>query len=271
LLAAENATRWLNQWQPQLAPNILSQPASLAVAGGQPAAFFVAATGIPDAAYQWLKNGNIIPGATGATFTIPAAYAGDAASYSVVVSNVAGVVTSGSAVLTVGNTAPSLDPISDQTINPGETLSLTATASDPDSPPQSLTFTLSTAPANASIGSGSGLLTWRPSVTQANTTNVVTVVVTDNGAGNLNASQSFQVIVNPLSVSTLGSAARAPGQFSFSVGSGTLGPDYIVLASTDLVNWQPIFTNGSAATPFTFTDTNVSGFPKRFYRIQLAP
>jgi hypothetical protein len=100
--------------------------------------------------------------AENATLTIPAAYAGDAASYSVVVSNVAGVVTSGSAVLTVGNTAPSLDPISDQTINPGETLSLTATASDPDSPPQSLTFTLSTAPANASIGSSSGLFTWRP-------------------------------------------------------------------------------------------------------------
>src|SRR6185312_5784234 len=43
LLAAENATVWLNGWVPQLAPNILSNPASQTVAGGGTATFTVVA------------------------------------------------------------------------------------------------------------------------------------------------------------------------------------------------------------------------------------
>ena len=61
---------------------------------------------------------------------------------------------------------------------------------------------------NAAIDAGSGVFTWRPLVTQANTTNPFAVVVTDNGTPNLSATQSFNVTVNPL---TLPGLASSPG------------------------------------------------------------
>ncbi len=271
LTNAETATLWLYGWQPQLAPNILTQPVPLSVSGGQPASFSVVATGIPNATYQWLKNGNIITNETGSTLTIANAYAGDAASYSVVVSNGAGTVTSSSASLTVGNTAPTLAPIADQVINAGQTLTITNVASDPDVPTQTLGFSLLAAPANAAIETNSGVFTWRPLVSDAGTVNPVTVQVSDNGTPVLSASQSFNVTVNPLIIPTVDTASYSGGQFSFNVSSGTAGPDYIVLFSTDLTNWMPIFTNASATPPFTFTDTNAAASTMRFYRIQLGP
>ena len=271
LTNAETAILWLYGWQPQLAPNILTQPGSLSVAGGAPASFMVVATGIPNANYQWYRDGNLLTNETSSTLSIGAAYAGDAGSYSVLVSNGAGTVTSSNAILTVGNTAPTLNPISDATINAGQTLSFTAGASDPDVPPQTLAFSLLAAPAGASIDTNSGIFTWRPLVSQAGTANPVTVQVSDDGSPVLSASQSFTVTVNPLMVPSLGTATYTNGQFSFQVGAGTAGPDYIVYFSPDLTNWMPISTNFSAVTPFTFTDTNAVSSTNGFYRVLLGP
>ncbi|HXI82944.1 MAG TPA: pectinesterase family protein [Verrucomicrobiae bacterium] len=107
LACALSPTCWLSGWVPQLAPNILTNPVSVTVTAGVNATFTVAATGIPDPNYQWLKNGATITGATGPTFVIPSALAGDAGGYSVIVSNIAGSITSGSATLTVVGTGPS--------------------------------------------------------------------------------------------------------------------------------------------------------------------
>src|SRR5207249_5319097 len=85
-VCAESATCWLYGWAPQLAPNILSGPTNLTVTPGQSAAFSVSATGVPDPAYQWLKAGTNLAGQTGTTLSIPVADAGDAGSYSVIVS-----------------------------------------------------------------------------------------------------------------------------------------------------------------------------------------
>lgn len=103
LVAASSATNWLNGWQPQLAPNILTQPANVTVVAGQTATFTVAATGIPDASYQWLHDGTnaVYATANSATLVIPDAQAADAGLLSVVVTNAAGSVTSSSAILTV--------------------------------------------------------------------------------------------------------------------------------------------------------------------------
>src|SRR5262249_37842468 len=202
-------------------------------------------SGVEAPSYQWLKNGTNLNGQTAATFSIATAYAGDAATYSVVVSNTSGFVLSSNATLAAGNTAPTLNPISDQTINAGAVLNIASVANDPDVPPQTLTFSLLSFPAGASIDPGTGLFTWRPTVAQANTTNLVTIQVTDNGTPNLNASQSFNVIVNSLIIPTLSTVTYTGGQLGFTVDTGTTGPDYVVLTSTNLVNWVPIFTNNS--------------------------
>jgi len=80
-------------------PAITAQPANQTVCAGSTATFSVTATGA--VSYQWRKNGVNISGATASSYTIPAAVAGDAASYSVVVTNACGSVTSNAATLTV--------------------------------------------------------------------------------------------------------------------------------------------------------------------------
>jgi pectin methylesterase-like acyl-CoA thioesterase len=102
LVAASDATIWLNGWTPQLAPNIVSGPTNLTVTPSQSATFTVDATGVPEPlSYQWLKDGTNVVGATSDMLNIPSADAGDAGAYSVIVSNSAGSVTSSSASLTV--------------------------------------------------------------------------------------------------------------------------------------------------------------------------
>ena len=61
---------------------------------------------------------------------------------------------------------------------------------------------------------------------------------------------------------TLTAATRSAGQFSCQI-TGAAGQQYIVQASTDLVNWVSIQTN---ASPFVFVDPNAGSFQQRFYR-----
>ena len=88
-----------------LSPSITGQPSSQSVASGQPARFSIAASGTAPLSYQWLRNGVAIAGATQATYISPATSSADSgAAFSVTVSNVAGMLTSLPATLTV--TAP---------------------------------------------------------------------------------------------------------------------------------------------------------------------
>jgi PKD repeat protein len=93
---------------PQLAPNILTNPVSMTVTAGAVATFSVAATGIPDPSYQWLMNGTNVINATAnnATLVISNALPSDAAVYSVIVSNIAGTITSSNATLSVQGSSP---------------------------------------------------------------------------------------------------------------------------------------------------------------------
>lgn len=102
----QNVTNWFYGWQPQLAPQIFSQPANLTVQLGQRAVFTVSADGVSAPVYQWLQNGTNAPypGANSATLVISNATAN--ANYSVIISNAVGVVTSSVVQLTVNIPAP---------------------------------------------------------------------------------------------------------------------------------------------------------------------
>src|SRR5205823_9661611 len=92
------------------------------------------------------------------------------------------------------NNGPTLAAIPSHTLTVGATLAFTNTASDPDSPPETLTFSLGAgAPANASLDSASGAFSWSPDSSQVGT-NIVSIVVTDNGTSPLSATPSFAVI-----------------------------------------------------------------------------
>ncbi len=83
------------------APLVIRPPRRTAVADGAEATFTVEASGPGPSRYQWRVDGTDIPGANGQTYTIAGADGSHAGSYSVVVSNAAGTVTSSSARLSV--------------------------------------------------------------------------------------------------------------------------------------------------------------------------
>ena len=72
---------------------------------GSGVTFSVTATGTAPLSYQWRKGGSNISGATSATYSMTNVQAADAGTYSVVVSNSAGSVTSANATLTVSPAA----------------------------------------------------------------------------------------------------------------------------------------------------------------------
>ena len=168
------------------------------------------------------------------------------------------------------NTAPTLTPIADQTINAGQTLTLTNVATDAEAPPQVLTFSLLSSPASATLDAASGIFVWRPITSQADTTNLIMLQVADNGVPSLAATNSFNITVAPLAQPIVSSATVSNGQFCLVV-DGALGPDYNLLASTNLVDWELLATLTSPPTPVSFVDTNFNAYPGRFYRIQLGP
>jgi len=94
------------------------------------------------------------------------------------------------------NHAPTLAAIDDRTVNEGELLSFTVTASDPDLPTQALSFSLENAPAGAAIDPATGLFTWTPTEEQGPGVYTITIKVTDNGNPPLSDSKTFKVTVN---------------------------------------------------------------------------
>jgi hypothetical protein len=145
-------------------------------------------------------------------------------------------------------------------------------AADQDSPPQTLSFSLLNAPANATLATvngTNGIVIWRPLISQSGTVNLFSVQVADNGTPNLSAVNNFMVTVNPPTRPVIGSIAVSGGQASLVI-NGMQGPDYTLLTSTNLINWQVSFTTNSPIMPLGLVDTNLTDL-SRFYRVQLGP
>lgn len=106
------------------APIITTQPADVTVTAPAPVSLSVTATGATS--YQWKKDGNDITGATASTFVIDPSSAADSGSYTVVVSNATGSVTSNAATVTVNA------PVSTVTITT-QPVDVTVTAGEPAS------------------------------------------------------------------------------------------------------------------------------------------
>jgi hypothetical protein len=84
------------------APVITMQPTSQSVTIPNSAVFSAAATGTAPMSYQWMRNGLAISGASGPTYATPATSTADnGATFSVVIGNAAGTVTSAAATLSV--------------------------------------------------------------------------------------------------------------------------------------------------------------------------
>ncbi|HYG23810.1 MAG TPA: DUF6055 domain-containing protein [Verrucomicrobiae bacterium] len=173
------------------------------------------------------------------------------------------------AAMVPANAAPTLSQISDATVNVGVNVVVTNLAADVNLPWQMLTFTLLAGPAGASLDSNTGVFTWRPAVAHAGTIQPVSVRVADNGTPSLAATQTFNVVINPLAAPQLTAVNWTGTSLTLRV-DGDGGPDYAVQSSTNLVDWTTLFSTNSPALPLEFTDSSLSD-PSRFYRVLLGP
>jgi len=69
---------------------------------------------------------------------------------------------------------------------------------------------------------------------------------------------------------TLTPVSYGSGTFTLQI-NGSVGPTYILLASTNLVSWLPLITNTPSVMPLTLMDTNAGKFSHRFYRALVGP
>jgi hypothetical protein len=111
-------------------------------------------------------------------------------------------VTNGfSVVVNEVNQPPVLMVPTNQVVDEMTTLSVSASATDPDIPPNPLTFSLALAPEGMTINTNSGAITWTPTEAQGPSSNFVLVVVTDLNTNAVNQQQlsvtnGFGVVVN---------------------------------------------------------------------------
>lgn len=158
------------------------------------------------------------------------------------------------------NQAPTLDPIPDQTVAETGTLTLIATATDPDLG-QALTYSLISGPAGSAVDPLTGVFTWTPAdgPDSAN----VTVRVTDNGSPALEDTESFTVTVNnrPPVATLAGPASGVRGQERvFTLGAADPSAADQAAGFTYSVDWgdgssQTIAGPAGLLVPHTFTAT----------------
>jgi len=174
------------------------------------------------------------------------------------------------------NHAPVLGSIGDKTVNELVTLSFTATATDIDVPPQTLTYSLIGAPAGASINSATGAFTWTPTELQGPGVYTFTVRATDNGVPSLYDDETFTVHVNevnlaptltlpilPASVDemvawTFDADATdpdlPPNTLTFSLIDAPAGA--VINPSTGVFTWTPTEAQGPGVYTFTVRATD---------------
>ncbi len=232
-------------------PVITTQPTSASANVGSSATFTVTATGTAPLAYQWRKDGVNLSGATGATLGLLNVQTNQAGSYSVVITNAWGSITSSVAALTVNRLA--------QTITfgalPGKRLD--------DSP-----FSLS-ATANSGL-----TVSFSSSVTSVATVSGNTVTITGVGSTTITASQVGDATYLPatsvtqaLVVSAPPSIGTQPSGQTFTLGSAvTLS---VGAAGTGPLSYQWQFNgvNIAGANAATLALTNLNPTNAGAYRV----
>jgi hypothetical protein len=210
--------------------------------------------------------------------------------------------TSSNFSLIVLNARPIFPAVSNQTVNELAALSLSPSATDADEPPQTLTYSLSNAPAGMAIDPTNGAITWTPAQTQSPSTNLVTVSVTDNGTPPLSTNNSFQVVVvevnvapvlpdlgiqtvNDLALLTVSNTATDSNIHATITGYGLLeAPAGAQISSNGVFTWTPSESEGPSTNTITLLvsdrdpfDTNnpilttTGSFTVIVYSLSLAP
>jgi hypothetical protein len=115
-------------------PSVRSAPSDQTVSAGTTVTLSVSATGSPAPTFQWYRNGTALSGQTGASLKLSSVTVASAGTYTVVVKNSAGSVTSKGAVLTVIVPPAFTTQPTARTLAAGATATFTAVASGTPAP-----------------------------------------------------------------------------------------------------------------------------------------
>jgi hypothetical protein len=238
------------------------QPGTQSVTVGQSASFTVSATGTAPLSYQWRFNGTNLVGATTPGYTRTNAHPADAGSYSVVVTNVAGSVTSSNAILIV-NVPPEIttQPASlSVTVGANAAFSVTATGTAP----LAYQWYFGGLPIAGATDSAFTVTNAQPAAAGDYAVEVINV------AGQVTSSNAVLTVTQPTPPQIDRVGLLPDGQIRLQV-SGAPG-QYAVEATTNLVvvEWVEL-TNFTATTmPFQYVDSETN-LAQRFYRVRLMP
>lgn len=219
-----------------LPPFILQPPAGVTVYAGDNTSLTVAAVGTPAPGYQWCKDGtNLVEGGRfsgtkTAQLTLTGVQPADAGSYTVVLTNVAGAVTSTAAAVSVLVRPPTftLQPQS-QSVTQGLTASFTAVATS--AVPISLQWRFKGNPL-ANGGQYSGVTTTNLLIANVMPTNAgaYTLAVSNAGGTTVSSSATLTVLSYPPVITR--------GLQSLTVGAGTTVPFAVTATGLQPLSYQ---------------------------------
>lgn len=241
-------------------PDIATQPESVMVVAGSNVAFTVAATGTAPLAYQWVFAGTNIADATASSYTRNNAQPDDAGSYSVIISNMAGSVTSSNAVLTV-NVPPAITA-QPQGVSaaPGSNVTFTVTATGTAPLDYQWRF-------NGTNISGASVTSYTRVNAQASDAGSYSVVIS-NLAGTVTSADAVLTIVQvvPPWIDSISLTPEGRAQLQVSGAPG----HYAVDAASNLTDWAELAIVTNTGSAFQYLDPEAS-LTERFYRVRLLP
>jgi hypothetical protein len=174
-------------------------------------------------------------------------------------------------VVSEANTAPTLTEIANRIVHAGSPVSFICLADDDDLPAQLLSFSLiNSPPAGATINTTNGSFNWLTTSDNINSTNTVTVQVSDNGIPVLSDTTSsvITVVARPQIQSII-----LTNNVAAITWSSISGQNYRLQRTDSLApsNWQDVGTDITATTSVTTQTNSVPGITERYYRVRLAP
>ena len=199
-------------------PSITRQPTNDTVAAGATASFQISATGTTPLSYQWLFNGTTPVGPSTNTLTLANAQSSQAGGYSVIVTNVAGSVTSTVATLTVlVRPSITLQPTNQTTVVGGNASFLGGASG---SAPLSYQWFLGATALGGSTGTALGL-----SNVQTNQAGNYSFIVTNAAGAATSMVASLTVLVPPsISSQPTNQSVLVGSNASFQVSAGGTSP-----------------------------------------------
>jgi uncharacterized lipoprotein YddW (UPF0748 family) len=238
-------------------PEITADPEDLIALAGQDATFTVSASGTAPLAYLWHFNNAPLAGATAPSYTRSNTTPAHAGNYSVTVSNVAGMVTSAAAQLTV-HTAPTISaPPTNQTVKVGSNVTFSVTAAGIPAPTYQWHFN------GIAINGATASNYLRPNV-QLGEAGGYFVTVSNSVTG-LNSSTAILSVL-PLAPLWLQAIAPLPdGRMSLVV-TGEPGYPVTIDRSTNFSHWQEITNVANPSGTTGVIDNSATNRAAGFYR-----